>query len=63
MYNMRDSSSSKGDNETLQQIELKPYDFEPFASSDDSDEDEEEETIEDHSEVKNSNQRKGNTQV
>ena len=43
----------------MQQIEVK--DFEDLASSDESDEDEEEETIEDHSEVKNTNQRKGNT--
>lgn len=61
-----DSSSSEGEDETLQELcnnfsKLKPYDFEPLASSDESDEDEEEEEIEDHSEAKNTNQRKGNT--
>ena len=60
-----DSSSSKGEDETLQELcnnfsKLKPYDFELLASSDESDEDEEEE-IEDYSEAKNTNQRKGNT--
>lgn len=67
MSDTSDSSSSEGDNETLQELcnklsKLKPYDFEPLASSDESDEDEEEEEeIEDHSEAKNTNQRKGNT--
>ena len=61
-----DSSSSKGENETLQELcnnlsKLKPYDFEPLASSDESDKDEEEEEMEDYSEAKNTNQRKGNT--
>ena len=57
------SSDSEEDEEILRELcnrsKLKPYDFEPLASSDENNEDEE--TIEDHSEVKNTNQRKGNT--
>ena len=62
MPDTSDSSSSEGEDETLQELcnnfsKLKPYDFELLASSDESDEEE----IEDHSEAKNTNQRKGNT--
>lgn len=61
--NSNSSSNSESDNETLQELcnnfsKLKPYDFEPLASSDES-EKEDEVTIEDQREP-NTNQRKGN---